>query len=283
MTLRLISKNYGTAYSRATAVIRKQDGTGPAKIFALPNYTLPSSDGSTLLDTNGVLNVYAEDDSVYRVDLYALGGGLVKTDFNVEAGSGNNGINDALTPAQVAAGASAVAALTPSGNIILPSGAAFGGTDLAYPPRIIGCRGQNSSVTGTTTKTVLWQVPIPVGTIGPNSVLEMTPVWAFTNSTNGKTFEIAIGTSPSSLGFSWVRTRSAAGIVSEAPLIQLRSKGSLTVQEEVYSNNYYVNGTLAPVARAVDFTVDQNLYVFGTLTNTTETITLTSALVRTLA
>lgn len=113
MALKLIQRNYGSAYSMATAVVRKQDGSGPAKIFAMSNYTLPSSDGSTRLDTSGTLAVYAEDDQLYRIDLYALGGGLVKTDFNVEAGSGTNGVNEVLSPAQIAAGATSLISCGP--------------------------------------------------------------------------------------------------------------------------------------------------------------------------
>jgi hypothetical protein len=253
----------------------------PARYYGLPDGILPVPNGQITLNAQGGFGVYVDDSKLYQVVIYGSTPGVVMlTDLNIEVDSAS--ASNGLTAAQVEAGGVGLVAYNANGGLLGATGVGFTG-DVLYPPKILGVRGQNSSVTGTTSKTLLWSQLIPAGSIGPNSVIELTPVWSFSNTTNVKTFEIAIGPSPSSLTFSWVRNRSAAGTVSEAPLIHLRCKGSLTMQDEVYSNNYYVNGTLAPVARSIDFTADQYVYVFGTLANAADMITLNSVVVRTIA
>jgi hypothetical protein len=185
-----------------------------------------------------------------------------------------------ITDAQRVAGVTGVAGLNAANQLVGTDGVNLFSQGKGTV-RVLDARGQASSVTGTTTKTMLYDLFIPAGTIGPNSILQITPSFTYSANVNTKMVEMAIGVSTASLTFQWTRTRSTATQFGEAPLIELRSKGSTSLQEETYSaaSLYGIGLGGNPQARAIDFGLDQHLYAFGTAGNAADSITLSSILV----
>ncbi len=76
----------------------------------------------------------------------------------------------------------------------------------------------------STTEEVLDSFLIRAGTLGVNSVLQIEPLWTFTNSANNKILKVRIGGLEI---YSATRTTS----VKEAPLIILANRNSLTIAD----------------------------------------------------
>lgn len=130
-----------------------------------------------------------------------------------------------------------------------------------------------NSVTGTVAETVLRSIWVPPTILGPQSRIEVRPVWSFTNSANNKILAIKAGLTLGAAGTLYTRTRTTAA--GEMPLIAAQFRGSLTSQLLAYSSgaNYSFNTTAASVV-SIDFSTGAFIFVLGTLSNTGETITL---------
>ena len=97
--------------------------------------------------------------------------------------------------------------------------------------------GWNSSVVGS--EEVMAFYTIKGGTLGPNSMLQIDPLWTYTNSANNKNLQIKVG--------GWTmfyadRTTS----VKEAPFIAVVNRNSLSSQIRVIDSGYVVASTTAP-------------------------------------
>lgn len=97
---------------------------------------------------------------------------------------------------------------------------------------------------------------ITAGTLGPNSILQIEPVWTFASSANNKICKVKLaGTTI----YSATRTTS----VKEAPLIVLANRNSLSSQIQPYDSNYATAGASGVTTYAIDFSVNVTLEITG--------------------
>lgn len=141
--------------------------------------------------------------------------------------------------------------------------------------------GTKQSVTGTAVKTTLGALLIPAGMMGPNSVLEIEAAFSVTGSTNSKITAISIGPNAASVVDVFSRGNTSASTLGQSPKVTLCARGATNSQVMPYSGlgTYGTNITVAPSTSSIDFTVDQTVWFFGTLTVTTETISFESAMI----
>ena len=134
---------------------------------------------------------------------------------------------------------------------------------------------------GVTTRMTLASVALPAGLIGPNTSIAIEAAFGFTASTNLKTVDVAIGPTTGAAISVWNRARSGATQTAEAPKITVANRGILNSQVIPYgANSSYGSGlTMGPEAKAIDFSVDQILWFFGTTANTADVIRLDHAIV----
>ena len=97
---------------------------------------------------------------------------------------------------------------------------------------------------------------IRAGTLGVNSILQIAPLWTFTNSANNKILKVKIGEVTI---YSATRTTSA----KEAPLIVLANRNSLVSQIQPYDNGYITAGSGAPSTYTIDFSKNQIVFITG--------------------
>lgn len=128
--------------------------------------------------------------------------------------------------------------------------------------------------TGDTSKTLLYSVDIPANLLGPSSSLEIRPYWSYTNSANNKLCIVEIGPNSGSTVVPWTRTRTTSE--GEGPHILLMNRGALNSQIMVHSSTGDAGTAFgaAYATYAIDFSVQNTIFVYGTLANSGETITL---------
>lgn len=108
---------------------------------------------------------------------------------------------------------------------------------------------------------------IPAGTLGPNSILQIEPLWTFSSSANTKILKINIG---SVTVYNVTRTTS----VKEAPLVVLANRNSLTSQIQPYDGAHVTAGTSAPVTYSIDFSVSNLVTFTGRRLSSSDSLTL---------
>ena len=129
------------------------------------------------------------------------------------------------------------------------------------PPELIAGSAIGFSCSLTGLEEILDSFVIPAGLLGVNSILQIEPVWSYTNSANNKTLGVKIGTTTV---YSATRTTSAA----EAPLIVLMNRNSVKSQIAPYnSGNYLTAGTVTPSTYSIDFSKNQIVFVTGLRAN----------------
>lgn len=148
-------------------------------------------------------------------------------------------------------------------------------------PRVLFDSAVAVALTGTLTKTALATVDVPAGVMGPNSTLRVLPVWSYTNSANNKVIGVEVGTAmPGTTIYMRTRTTTAG----EMPLIEVKNRGVKSSQINKYSSgsSYSTAQAAAPSTHTIDFNQATKVFVYGTLANVGETITLESLLVEVL-
>jgi hypothetical protein len=140
-------------------------------------------------------------------------------------------------------------------------------------PYVLAQSAVPSSVTGTTSETVLATITIPANAMGPNGAVRVTSQWSYTNSANTKT------TNQRFAGFQ-ARTvpLTTTSSRSDIFLITNRNATNSQVGSSAGAGAYGTSGGTSATF-SVDTTQPQNITLCGTLTNTSETITLESYIV----
>lgn len=108
---------------------------------------------------------------------------------------------------------------------------------------------------------------IAAGTLGPNSIIQIEPLWTYTNSANNKILKVNID---GITVYSATRTTSA----KEAPLIILANRNSLTSQIQPYDNTYVTAGSGTPPTYAIDFSKNVTVDIIGQRASGSDTLTL---------
>jgi hypothetical protein len=119
--------------------------------------------------------------------------------------------------------------------------------------------------TSSAVETVLYQLAIPGGIIGPNSALEIDTENFVTANTNSKTFSIGIGPNLGSKVNFFGRTRTSAGHFGEVARNVLANRGVVNSQINPFgaSATYTSPVGAGPSTNTYDFSVDQVLFVTG--------------------
>lgn len=130
------------------------------------------------------------------------------------------------------------------------------------------------SLTGTTSKTLLYSVDVPANLLGEHSSLEIRPYWSYPNSANNKVLDVEIGPNAGSVASVWTRTRTTT--VGEGPHILIFNRGALNSQIMVHSStgDAGTGFNAAYATYAIDFSVDNTIFVYGTLASGAETLKL---------
>lgn len=156
-----------------------------------------------------------------------------------------------------------------NGNTVLvgPDGVFFGG--------VFAKSGVAASVTGTLTETVLGTVIIPAGTLGINGQVEIETAWSVTASANNKIVKAK-----------WNNANIHANTLTNSGKVQTHNRvcnrGSTASQfsAKLYSVFGYGADTNDTTFAVDTETTDVTITFTGVLTNTGETITLESYLIK---
>ncbi|BCA57673.1 hypothetical protein [Sphingomonas sp. HMP6] len=134
----------------------------------------------------------------------------------------------------------------------------------------------STPITGTTTETTFstGTITIPANAMGPNGSVEIIPLWTFTNSANTKTMRVKFG------GTAYYTQAGTTTAVTQS-IVKIQNRNSTSSQVGAPGANSGVgNFTASIITSAVDTTAPVSLTITGQLTNTGETMTLESVLVR---
>lgn len=171
--------------------------------------------------------------------------------------------NDALNAAQAAKAPYATSGDKPIGFV--------GGHDLVHPlirrPIEILAGSAIGFSCSSTSEEVLDTFLIRAGTLGVNSIIQIEPLWSYTNSANNKILKVRIG------GVEVYNvTRTAS--VKEAPLIVLANRNSLSSQIQVLDSNYIIGGANLPATYAIDFSKNVTVDITGQRASGADTLKL---------
>jgi hypothetical protein len=114
---------------------------------------------------------------------------------------------------------------------------------------------------------VLGSFTVRAGIIGVNSIIQIEPLWTYTNSANNKILKVKIA---GVAVYSATRTTS----VKEAPLIVLANRNSLSSQIQPYDNTYITAGSGSPATYTIDFANSVTVDITGQRANSGDTLKL---------
>lgn len=212
--------------------------------------------------------------------LTANGGALGTVTGAVSASFGPGAERRAFGPFAVG---QAITVTVQAGEVTIEYGDASPGDGDPPFTRLVGVRGATASLTGTTAETLLCPaIKIPAGWMGADSIMKMDVVFTFTANTNGKTYNIKIGQTEASAASVFTRTRSGGTAQLDALCILIANKGATNSQEVLTAPTglYSINSTSAPTTNSIDFSVDQYVYITGTLANAADTVAMRGYCIR---
>lgn len=124
--------------------------------------------------------------------------------------------------------------------------------------------------TGTTAATILAEVPIPAGVMGPNGAIRVTAYWSMTNNANSKNLVISWG------GINAQIWSAGLSLVAGAACQLMVSNRGATGSQVFTSTGTGVSfGTLPGFSTSSeDTTIAQRIRFTGNLTNAGDTLTL---------
>ena len=288
-----VTGNAGTATKWATA--RNLSMTGDIA------WTLTGLDGSanvassaTLATVNGNVGTFGSASAVPVVTVNAKGlvtgvnivalGTLATQSGTFSGISSGTNTGDQTRASLGAAASGANSDITSLTGLTTPLSIAQGGTGsataaaartaLGVTQTTVFLSGTASSVTGTTTETTLATITIPANAMGPNGQIEIIPLWSFTNSANTKTMRVKFASTA-------FYTQAATATAVTQSLVRIANRNSASSQVGAPGANAGLgNFTAAVITSAENTTSPVTLTITGQLTNTGETITLESYLVR---
>lgn len=171
------------------------------------------------------------------------------------------------TTAISATTATSATSATKANALILPGTTQLGYATAGNPVDVLSSSAVAVSCTLTAVDEVLASFTILAGTLGVNSILQIEPLWTYTNSANNKTFRIKIA---SATIYNTTKTTTSV----EGPLIILANRNSLQSQIIPYDYTYFINGTYTPPTYSIDFSNNVTIQFIGQRTNSGESLTL---------
>lgn len=138
---------------------------------------------------------------------------------------------------------------------------------VAQPVEVLSSSAVATPCALTAIDEVLASFTIPAGTLGVNSILQIEPLWTFTDSVNNKIVKVKVG------GVA-VYTATRTTVVKEAPLVVLANRNSLVSQIQPYDNSYVAAGSGVPATYTIDFSVAVDVEITGQRANAADTLAL---------
>ncbi|MBN9125992.1 MAG: hypothetical protein J0I90_00165 [Nitrosospira sp.] len=138
---------------------------------------------------------------------------------------------------------------------------------IALPVEVLSSSAVAASCASTNIDEILASFTIKSGVLGPNSILQIEPLWTFTNSANNKIIKVKVA------GVT-VYNNTRTTVAREAPLIVLANRNSLQSQVQPYDSNYFTSGTGSPQTYAIDFSVNVTVEITGQRANGSEALKL---------
>lgn len=138
---------------------------------------------------------------------------------------------------------------------------------ISQPVEVLSSSAVAAPCVATGIDEILASFTIPAGILGPNSILQIEPLWTFASSTNNKILKVKIG---GSTVYSATRTTS----VKEAPLIVLANRNSLASQIAPYDNTYVTAGSGIPAIYTINFAVNNTVEINGQRQSGADSLTL---------
>jgi len=123
------------------------------------------------------------------------------------------------------------------------------------------------SCASTAVDEVLASFTIPAGTVGANSIIQIEPLWTYTNSATNKILRVKMG---GALVYSVTRTTSTM----EIPLIVVANRNSLSSQIQPYVDKYETAAASTPATHAIDFSAAVDVEITGQRASSGDTLTL---------
>ena len=140
--------------------------------------------------------------------------------------------------------------------ILIAQGDAEDYPAVTKPVEVLSSSAVAASCALTAADEVLGSLTIRAGVIGVNSIIQIEPLWTFTNSANNKILKVRIG---GVTVYSATRTTS----VKEAPLIVLANRNSLVSQIQPLDNMYVTAGSSAPATYMINFANNVTIDITG--------------------
>src|SRR5215472_477231 len=134
----------------------------------------------------------------------------------------------------------------------------------------------NASLTGTTSETAMFDVPVPANAMGPVGILRVTTAWSMTNNTNNKQMRGRFSTTANNVAGSMILNVGATSVAVMQTQSITRNAAATGSQmtHAVGQANPYLAVPAALVSASVDTTQVTHLTVTGTLAVGTDTLTL---------
>ncbi|HEU4854409.1 MAG TPA: hypothetical protein VFS89_03875 [Nitrosospira sp.] len=155
----------------------------------------------------------------------------------------------------------------PTESALIADGDATDYPAVAKPVEVLSSSAVAVSCASTASDEVLASFTIDAGTLGVNSILQVEPLWTFTNSANNKILKIKIGGTT-------VYTATRTTTTKEAPLIVLANRNSLASQIQPYDSIYVTAGTGTPATYTIDFAAAVDVEITGQRANGADTLKL---------
>jgi hypothetical protein len=138
---------------------------------------------------------------------------------------------------------------------------------ISRPIEILSSSAVPASCTLADVDEVLASYAVAAGELGVNSILQIEPLWVFSDSASGKTLKIRIGGAT-------VYTTTQTTSIKAAPLFVLANRNSLSSQIKPYEGAYVTNASIIPETFTIDFSRDQTVEITGRRTNSGDSLAL---------
>jgi hypothetical protein len=152
-------------------------------------------------------------------------------------------------------------------SALIADGDAVEYSTIELPVEVLSSYAVAVSCVSTGTDETLASFVIPAGILGPNSILQITPLWTFPSTGNNKTIKVKVG---GITIYSATRTTST----KEAPLVVLANRNSLTSQIVPYDSNYFTAGSSSVLTTSIDMSNAVTVELVAQRANASETLSL---------
>jgi len=138
---------------------------------------------------------------------------------------------------------------------------------IALPVEGLSSSAVAASCASTNIDEILASFTIKSGVLGPNSILQIEPLWTFPSSANNKIVKVKIA------GVT-VYTATRTTSTREGPLVVLANRNALNSQIMPYDSVYLTAGSGTPATFAIDFSVNVTVEITGQRANGSEALKL---------